>query len=140
MEKNVDNGNNQERLFTEDEVNDIVRKRLERYKEKHSTDEDVAKMAASLDERSAELDKRELEVNCRDFLCKNGFDPYMMEIIKADDFDDFAKKAYKLNQMIIDSKRAIPPAFNSEMPQDDNSDKIADAFSIDYRRKPKEIY
>lgn len=140
MDKNVDNGNNQERLFTEDEVNEIVRKRLERYKDKHGSDEEVAKLSAALDERSAELDRRELKVSCLDFLYKNGMDPYMADVIEAEDFDDFVNKASKIRQMIADAKRSTHPAFNPEMAQEDNgSSKIAEAFSADYRRQPKEI-
>lgn len=139
MDQNVDNGNNQ-RMFTEDEVNEIVRKRLERYKDKHSSDEEVAKLSAELDERAEALKKRELEVSCLDFLYKNRMDPYMMEVIKADDLDDFINKACKVRQMIVDANRSIPPAFNPETSQEDSgSNKIAEAFSIGYRRQPKEI-
>ena len=140
MDKNVDNGNNQERLFTEDEVNEIVRKRLERYKEKHSGDEETTKLTDALNERSAELDKREFNIDCRNYLSEMGFDPGMMDVISADNLDDFKAKAHRLAMIIHDSKTPVPPSFNPETARNDNSsDKIAEAFSIDYQRQPKEI-
>lgn len=142
---NADHGNDHEKLFTQEEVNEILKKRLERYKEKHeaASDEQTVKISAELDARSAELDKKELKLDCKAYLSEMGYDANMLDIIQADDFDTFKDKADRLNQLVVDSqpKREAPPLGNPEMPTgDDRKSKIADAFSIDNRHKPKDIY
>ena len=132
---NVDNGNN--RMFTEEEVNDIVRKRLERYKEKHpvQSDEETARIATELDARTAELSKREFMLDCKGYLFEKGYASDLIEVINADDIESFKEKADKLNQMIKKSQPAMP-VFQAELPP--GADAIASAFSKDNRHKPKD--
>ena len=141
MEKeNVDRGKDQEeRLFTQAEVDEIIKKRLERIKEKQP-DADTLDKLAKLEEKTTELDKREFGLNCKSYLIDKGYDPDLLDIISADDLDSFKDKADRLNSM-IGSRQPAPPLANSEsINTDSTSDKIADAFSLRNKHIPKENY
>jgi hypothetical protein len=131
----------EEKTFTEEEVNEIVRKRLERYKEKHGTSEEAAQKLADLEAREADLNKRAFKLECAEYVRSKGYDADMLEIIDAEDIDTFKHKADRFSEMIESRPfRSAPPLGNPEMPEESIDDKLSDAFSFGSKHKPKQNY
>ena len=101
------------KLFTEDEVNKIVQKRLDRFKSKMRTDHDAD--LSDLLTREKELSERENTLNCKEYLIRSGYDLDFINIIETSDVEQFMKKADLLAKK-IDSKpiRTAPPLRNPE--------------------------
>lgn len=141
METNVDNGNNQEKLFTQDEVNEIIRKRLKKYKGNEEKTEADPDRVSVLDQREKDLDRRSFELECREYIHEQGYNPEFMDFISADNIEDFKSKADGLSELVQRSNRFVPPRFNPEM---NNSfgemENIRKGFSPEYRHEPKEKY
>ena len=147
-EKDVDHGNDQKRVFTQSEVNELISKRLERERAKHEAqqpDDATLQKIADLENKTTELNKREFELNCKSYLIEKGYTTEMMSFINADDLDTFKEKADKLNSMIGENNiRTAPPLGSTEdnmhVLHDVKADKIADAFSLRNKHEPKDIY
>lgn len=142
MDNNVDNGNNQERLFTQDEVNEIIRKRLKKYKASEEKVEDDPDRISVLDQREKDLDRRSFEIECKEYINKQGYNPEFMDFISADNIDDFKSKADGLSKLVSSNRPVAPPMGNPELnaaaSQEDAA--IKKAFSAEYRHKPKDNY
>ena len=144
MDKNVDNGNNQEKLFTQEEVDSIIRKRLERYKANEPAKEskELEEREEALIRREKELEKRSFSFDCRDYLRMNGYDSSFIDLITADSLDEFKDKADKLHAIIEDEHRQssafVAPAFTSPFEVVKGS-PISEAFSPERRHEPKQF-
>ena len=81
-----------EKLFTQEQVNEIIRKRLKQQKENSvSTPEN--------DARATELTKRENRLNCREYLLDKGYPAELLDIIDTSDVEAFKSKADKASQV-----------------------------------------
>lgn len=141
---NVDRGNDQgERLFTQEEVNAIVKKRLERVRaeEAGKADEETAQRLAALDQREQELNKRAQDLDRRAYLTDNGYDSDLLDIIAADDLDSFKEKADRLAGMIRSGNNAfVAPLSAESVNADPVEDDIKAAFSRSYRHTPGDTF
>ena len=133
---NVDNGNSQEKLFTQEEVNEIVKKRVERCKAAHDPEAQavVAEKAAQLDLREKELDERVFAFDCKEYLRDNGYDMEYMDIISAEDIDTFKTKADKLASLV---KAKSQPKYPPFVANENIGGGLEEAFSPDYKHTPK---
>ena len=73
----------EERLFTQAEVNAIIKKRLSKIETQHT---------AAAESAAADLAKRESRLNCREYLLDNGYSTTLLDILGTDDFETFKKK------------------------------------------------
>jgi len=97
----------EERLFTKEQVNEIVRKRLERHKEEIQT----------LETRTAEVTKRENTLKCREFLMEKDYPKELMDILDTSDVETFMKKAERACHVFGLSEKRVAPLASTE-PQD----------------------
>ena len=146
--KDVDNGNNhekvnfeereEERLFTQSEVNEIIKRRLERNKAANAEHEEAI---ASLEERERQLNelqdkmaKRESLINCKAYLQEKGYPLDLVDIIETSDFDTFRDKADKAVKM--SNITNIAPLGSNEPTITGGS--IPEGFAFGYKHKPKD--
>ena len=140
-EKNVDHGNDQEKLFTQEEVNAIIKKRLERIRAEESkqTDAETAARTAALDQREQELNRKAMSLECKSYLSDQGYDADLFDVISADNLDDFKAKADKLSGMIANKRNtsfAAPLGDAERVNADPVDDVIKAAFDPGYKHKP----
>ena len=119
-------GNNKQRLFTQEDVNRIVSERL---KEERTR----ATATNPLNEREAELSKRESRFACREFLTENGYIPELLEILDTSDKEKFEKTVSELCKIIpqinTKNKDNIPMVVRSTSGGNGSHDeRIANAF------------
>ena len=62
----------QEKTFTQEEVNRIVKERLARLKAKYETDSETTEEESQLDEREKAIALRENRVTCMEYVAENG--------------------------------------------------------------------
>ena len=86
-----DNGTQNERLFTQEEVNKIVSDRLERDRAKRTS-------AAANDElqKAAELKAWESRLTCKEYLIENGYAPELLDCVDTSDVESFKNKIEKI--------------------------------------------
>ncbi len=127
------------RLFTQEEVDKIIKKRLER----HKTDAS-ATGSPDLEEREAELKKlqsnlkaREQKLDCKEYLQQCNYPAELIDIIDTSDIDKFKEKADAVVK--IDNSRRVPPMANPEA-KTSNIDNVSNAFSIKNKHVPKDYF
>lgn len=122
----------EERTFTQEEVNHIVAERLARERAKTS------ELSPEETKRTAELDARESQLNCKEFLMKNGYPLELLDLLDTNDFENFKTKTEKISEALTNPRNTrkiqATPSFNSN---DVVADPIAEAFSINAKHKPK---
>lgn len=108
-----------EKLFTQEQVNEIIKKRLERQKENNIDTQE-------LDARAAELNSRESRLNCREYLIEKGYPAELLDIIDTTDVENFKKKADRANNVYFSMQQEnnVAPLANLE----GNYDVMASAF------------
>lgn len=97
----------EEKLFTQSEVDKIIKKRLERMK--RSTE---PKENGKLQEREIELSKRENLLNCKEYLFNNKLPLELVDIIDTGDTETFIKKVTLLERSSMIERTA--PMYNRE--------------------------
>ena len=123
------------RTFTEEEVNDIVRKRLNREREKLTKAFEEGTRESDLDERERNILKRELKADTLEKLAENNMPPGLAELVNYDSAEDCEKslatvtKAFNaaVNQAVKAKARQSTPR---EAPYYGNPDPVAGAFGI----------
>jgi len=88
-------GTQNERLFTQEEVNRIVQGRVAKLNDKSNEE---------LDKRAAELDKRERRMNAIEELRKNGLPDYLVDALNMNTDEDFQKSMEAVMKMRKESK------------------------------------
>lgn len=84
-------GGQGEKLFTQAQVNEIVRERLARERAKTEP--------SPLDEREAALKARESALDCREYLRTNQYSPELADILDTSDTERFKATVEKLAQL-----------------------------------------
>ena len=98
------------KMFTQEEVNSIVKDRLARERAKGQTSGATDNSAAELDTEKAQLeaDRQKLqdERNCKE----NGIDPKLVELIGSSDPEEFKEKMESLWSIFAKSQKNQPGA------------------------------
>lgn len=117
-----------EKLFTQEQVNEIVRKRLAKLK----TD------TQSLEGREATVTAREKRLDCREYLVDKGYPVELLDVIDTSDVEAFKQKAdTALAVFAAQQRRSAAPLYNAERPPQ-NTD-IDSAFSGKKKHTPKKF-
>ncbi len=82
-----------ERMFTQEEVNSIVRDRLKRVKGGVTEEEINKAVEAAIGERAAELDRKENYLKCRELVYSEKYPEEFLEVLDTSDYEKFAEKA-----------------------------------------------
>lgn len=125
------------KTFTEEEVNDIVRKRLAREREKLNKAFQEGTRESELDERERKILKRELRADTLEKLAENNLPPSLADLVNYDSAEDCEKslttvtKAFNaaVNQAVKGKARQSTPR-DGGGPYYGRPDPIAGAFGI----------
>lgn len=117
-----------EKMFTQEQVNEIIKKRLGRQKEDEA---DTQELKA----REKELTARESKLSCKEYLLEKGYPVELLDVIDTSDVETFKNKADKANNVYYSTQQAqnVAPLANLES---GNYDAIASAFS-NTKHEPK---
>lgn len=130
----AENGaSNEARMFTQEELNNIISERLARER---------AKMEPSpMEQREQELTARENRLSCREYMEEKGYPMGLMDILDTSNLQKFQETIEALDKVIkLPSKDYKPPVFSVPAPGGTGSpgnfvrnrgtygDSIADAF------------
>ena len=119
-----------EKLFTQKEVDEIIRIRLERERKKYTPREPT-----ETELREKKLAERENRVACKEYLSEYGYSPELIDIIDTSNPEEFKQKADKASQLI----GSASPAAEEYEPLAAGTacgDSIADAFK-NTRHRPR---
>ena len=112
-EKNGSSPEKEERLFTQDEVNEIVKKRLSR--EKNGQLEEIQ-------EKLEDIEKRENFLKIKTYVMEQGLPVELLSVIDTSDFELFKEKADVINSIYSKrNTRVSPSKSESPLPFDDRS-------------------
>lgn len=118
-----------EKQFTQEDVDRIVRERLKRSREGLMKAEKEA-----LSARTADVDRRENRLSCREYLLDNGYPLGLLDVIETGDVKEFKEKVDKVNDFFANRpKKFVAPLASTEGTMH-NRDA---AFSRDYKHTPK---
>ena len=126
QEMEQENSNNEEKTFTQDEVNRIVRERLSRNKSKND----------ELEEREKKIIQRELRADCKDILIEKNLPVELSELFNGyseDELDKFIDVIGKIEDKIKSSNenkmRGHKPNISNTVEYNSN-DPIKEAFKL----------
>lgn len=107
MEEHMENSeqNQQEKTFTQEEVNRIVQERLAREKKK-ATDQGTTESNEGKDEHETSVDLRENRVECREFIAEKGYKKELLDILDTSNAETFKSQAQRLAEVFADQKEA----------------------------------
>lgn len=104
-------------MFTQEEVNSIVKDRLARERAKGQTSGATDNSAAELDTEKAQLeaDRQKLQdernaFECERYCKENGIDPKLVELIGSSDPEEFKEKTESLWSIFAKSQKNQPGA------------------------------
>lgn len=133
QEQNPASALEQEKKFTQADVDRIVKERLKR--------SDEAKEKAHSEELAAvhkSIAQRENRLACREYLLENGYPAELLEIIDTNNPEEFKKKADRAYKLSVNGKvYQDVPMFDTEMHSYSGQTHISAAFSRDQKHKPK---
>ena len=128
-----------EKLFSQAELDRIVKERLKRQKTKYDEEAaaDLKRREADLNAKEAELTARETKLLCKEYLAEKGYSKDLLEILEVSDFEAFKKKAEKVMQISAGSRHKSAPisSIYEEAPADTGA-----GFSRSVKHTPKKNY
>lgn len=113
-----------EKMFTQEQVNEIIKKRLERQKENNVNSQE-------LEARAAELTAKESRLDCREYLINREYPVELLDLIDTSDVKMFKEKADKMGQL-INRSQGVAPLANLDV-----FHEKADAFTTNSKHQPK---
>ena len=120
-----------EKLFTQEEVNEIIRKRLAKEKAK----------AETVSANDPELTARAARLDCKEYILDNGLSMDLLDVIDTSDVAAFKEKAAKIKEVIDKATPAYPTVKDggsvNNLPEDPDA-AIRKAFSKGAAHKPKQ--
>lgn len=128
-----ENGAQSEKTFTQDEVNKIVSDRLAREKAKaeNNANENIETTKAELQEREAELSRKENEWECNEYIRNNDFPPELLEVFDTSDAEAFKEKVEKLRfSLKSNSERLKDTGVHTSNNRTLSDDKLKSAFGL----------
>ncbi len=120
-----------ERKFTQDEVNRIVKERLQRERNKAG-----AEQAEQLTAKAAELAALESRLACKEYLLDSGYPPELLDAIDTSNPENFKSKAVAVVNA-LQSRTAPVRATPSFEPEPMTGDGIAEAFRESAKHIPR---
>lgn len=128
-----------EKLFSQEDVNRIVKERLERDRAKRATGT-VPIEPTEAEKKEAELIARETRLDCRAYLLERGYSPELLDILGTSNLEHFMKAADDVYRLVHESARQIAgPA-----PLYDNTPPTVDApvtgFERGNKHTPRQIH
>ena len=110
----ADNGNKGSgKMFTQTEVDRIIKERLERDRAKRSPAE-----PSEAEKREAELTARESRLSCREYLLDSGLPSSLLDAFDTSDINRFKKAVDSVSGLIAERARGMEPAplYNNQAP------------------------
>lgn len=138
LQSNVDEHAEDGRMFTQEEVNRIIKQRLAKVKETNmATEEEISKKVdEAVAARTAELDAKEQLINCRQYLIEKRYPKELLNALDTSDFDNFKQKADSLVSVFAGVGRSAP--FGSvEARLDAKGGALDHAFNSNQKHTPK---
>lgn len=128
----------EEKLFTQAEVEEIIKNRLKRVKNKHSEEEAAALQAArsEIEEREKTLQAKETRLQCKEYLMSENLPTDLLDAIDTSDFEQFKIKAGIIDGHMRKNQDTAPP-YNPEPVITGNG--LKGGFDPDYKHKPKQL-
>lgn len=119
------------RMFTQEEVNRIVKERLLRERSKAGSEQ-----TEQLTAKAAELAALESRLACKEYLIDSGYPAELLDAIDTSNPEDFKSKAFALVNALLSRPApcAATPSFEAETPPGDG---IAEAFSKPAKHIPR---
>lgn len=108
------------KMFTQEEVNQIVSDRLKKERAKSEPSEQ--------DKRNSELDTKENNLNCREYLMSNSYPPELIEILDTSNSEKFIENVEKLRELLPDLGGKPKSGGMRHGSADIGDDPIAEAF------------
>lgn len=102
----AENGKGGEKLFSQEDVNRIVKERLERDRAKRGNASAPAEPTEA-EKKEAELNARETRLDCRAYLLERGYSPELLDILGTSNFEHFMKAADDVYRLVHESARQI---------------------------------
>lgn len=143
-QSNEQSGSDAGKLFTQEELERIIKKRLKRVEartaEEHASD--YSQRIADLDKRENDLKARESKLQCKEYILEKGYSADLAEILDISDFETFKEKADRLAE--IYKKDASVPVYPSVRDSGEmlnkptTDDNIRKAFLSKGKHIPKE--
>lgn len=125
------------KMFTQEDVNRIVSERLARERAKTPADQ-----LTEIQERAADLEKREAELSCREYIAENGYSKVLLDVFNTDNTDAFKDSIDALHKAfpgldLSEGSRQTKPlstgmSHEGGMEIGISSDEIASAFKPKY--------
>lgn len=122
--------NNEEKTFTQDEVNEIVRKRLARERMKNGSDEDPGT------DRERSLEERELHLMAREKLFDEGLPSQLADILKYSDEKSLDAALKVIKELNIGSGAPKGKSWGQRQlshGRDNEAAKIRDAMGLNHK-------
>ena len=113
----------QEKLFTQEQVNDIIKKRLERERKEKEIEEEQNpdelqavsnEMVQSLEEREKELSRKELRLSCEQILFEYKLPNGLFDVLKPTNAEEFEKTLNELQSLGLGKKSMVAPLASQE--------------------------
>ena len=119
----ADNGNQGgSKMFTQEEVNQIVRERLARERAKNTPPEptEEEKQQQAMEQRMKDLSTRENRFECRSYVADRRLPAELLDLFDTSDFNEFVRKADTFMGVV---QRAVgaAPLYTHEDPGDANA-------------------
>lgn len=124
------------RLFTQEEVNGIIKERLQRQRSK--ADEEHARQLST---QAADIAARESRLACKEFLLDSGYPQQLLDILDTSDPETFKSKAEEAVNAFKPQRNnsGISHRSSSERNEHFGNTAVADAFK-NSKHKPKDAF
>jgi len=104
----------QGKMFTQEQVNEIVKKRLERQKEDNLDAQNLEERAKELEAKERDFSLRESRFSCREYLNEKGYPDDLLDILDTSDLKKFKEKADKTCQIFGLTYYSVAPLASTE--------------------------
>ena len=124
----TDQNGQHEKMFTQEQVNEIVKKRLAKVKQQEGTEPPEDYTA-----KVAELTAKENRLNCREYLLQKKYPKELLETLDTSDVEKFKEKADMLQEIY---GRKYPQPLGSAEFDGYGDGPVTQAFSYGKKHKP----
>ena len=128
LQGGTDQNVQQEKMFTQEQVNEIVKKRLAKVKQQEGTEPPEDCTA-----KVAELTAKENRLNCREYLLQKNYPKELLETLDTSDVEKFKEKADMLQEIY---GRKYPQPLGSAEFDGYGDGPVTQAFSYGKKHKP----